>query len=290
MEASTVDRRDAELYVTQAVRGSGSSFYWGMRKLPLQRRITMYAVYAFCRAVDDIADGDSPVEDKLRQLAEWRGEVEDLFSGAPHHPITVLLHESAVGLSGPTFRKADFLAVIDGMEMDARTRVRIRDDAELSLYCDRVACAVGRLSNCVFGAECGFGDAVAKALGEALQLTNILRDIEEDAMRDRLYLPFERLRACGIDVDDMPSVLASPKTGGVCADLAEIASRRFAEAHTLLASGDRRAMRPAVMMMGAYERVFAKLKARGWDRFRERVSLTKPEKLWIAFRYGILPP
>lgn len=281
----SMDRQQADSFVTQTVRGSGSSFYWGMRRLPADRRIVMYAVYAFCRIVDDIADGDEEPEVKLRRLGDWKTEIDRLYQGAPRHPVTTVLHEGGRGLG---FRKEDFLAVIEGMEMDAAARVRMRDDAELLLYCDRVACAVGRLSNRVFGAAEDYADFAAKALGEALQLTNILRDIDEDAARDRLYLPTDRLRHMGVTTDDVGGVLAARTTGQVCADLGALAERRFEEARAILLGDNRVVMRPAIMMMMIYERILAKLRARGWEHFRQRVSLSKTEKLWIAFRHGIL--
>lgn len=274
-----------ELQVAEIVRRARTSFYWAMRRLPAARRNAMFAIYAFCREVDDIADDPGVEADKNRRLDEWRGEIERLYSGDPQMPISRAL-ASPVARFG--LGREDFLHVIDGMKMDARESLRIADMSELEDYCDRVACAVGRLSNRVFGIDAETGDRVAAALGEALQLTNILRDLAEDAARDRLYLPLSLLRAHGIDGEDPAKVLAHPNLAKACVDIADLAKRRFYEAAALLDRCDRAQMRPAVMMMEVYRRIFERLVARGWSSINERVSLSKAEKLWVVFRYGII--
>jgi presqualene diphosphate synthase len=160
--------------------------------LPYQRREAMYAVYAFCREVDDIADGDAARVLKEVLLSDWRSEIAPLYAGCPQHSITRALRE-AVRLYG--LQCSDFLAVIDGIAMDACTDVRAPSLDELDLYCERVAVAVGRLSVRIFGEETPAGERVAAELGRALQLTNVLRDLAEDAERQRLYLPREVLQA-----------------------------------------------------------------------------------------------
>ena len=149
-----------------------------MRLLPRDRRHGMYAVYAFCREVDDIADGDRPVAHKLAALAAWRDEIEALYAGRPRHLVARALHEP---VRRYRLRREDFLAVVDGMEMDARDDIRAPDLATLDLYCARVASAVGHLSVHIFGDPSEMAHRVADSLGRALQLTNILRDLDEDA-------------------------------------------------------------------------------------------------------------
>lgn len=273
--------------VETVVRSSGTSFYWAIRLLPLQKRRAMFAVYAFCRDVDDIADEPAPAESKLARLRTWRADIDAVFRGMPRTPLARALVDP---VRAHDLQESDFLAVIDGMEMDAAPRVRLRDDAELALYCDRVACAVGRLSAAVFGADREAGRRLAAALGSALQLTNILRDIDEDARRDRLYLPAERLCAAGVDAGgSLAAVLAHPGTAHVCDRLAGLAVERFAEAKAVLAECDARAMRPARVMMEVYRRTLDRLIARGgWSDGARGVSVSKPEKLWIAVRYGLL--
>lgn len=276
---------DPDAYVEGVVRASGTSFFWGMRRLPSARRHAMYAIYAFCREVDDIADGTASATEKQARLGIWRGEIERLYGERPDHPIARALMRpvEAYGL-----RKEDFRAVVDGMEMDAADRVRIADMDELMLYCDRVASAVGRLSVRIFGMPETEGDALAAALGQALQLTNILRDLAEDAARDRLYLPADLLRAHGVPTDDADAVLRSANLHLVCKLLADIARRRFAEADRIIRAADRAQVRPAAMMMAVYRRLLIDLTARGWRDPSRRVRVPAWRKLWLAFRYGVL--
>jgi phytoene synthase len=273
-------------HVEQVVRRSGTSFYWAMRFLPLEKRQAMFAIYAFCREVDDIADEPGRVALKQRSLCAWRDKIEDLYRAHAGHPVTEAL-VPAIGRY--QLRKEDFLAVIDGMEMDAADRIRISHMQELDLYCDRVACAVGRLSVRVFGVPQPTGDRLAGALGHALQLTNILRDLKEDARRDRLYLPADILALHGISGDgDAESALRHQAVAKICEHLAGIANRRFEEAATLMRACDRRQVRPAVMMMEVYRRTLQRLIGRGWARWAEPVSLSSLEKLWVALRHGRL--
>ncbi|MHA1598261.1 MAG: presqualene diphosphate synthase HpnD [Alphaproteobacteria bacterium] len=282
----TVSGVAAAAHAEAMVKGAGTSFYWAMRLLPLNKRRAMFAIYAFCREVDDIADEEGEVADKRRRLDDWRAEIEALYAGHPSTPISTALSEPvrAFGL-----KKPDLIDVINGMEMDAGKSVRIADMAELELYCDRVACAVGRLSNRVFGIDEAQGEIVAQALGQALQLTNILRDVAEDAGRDRLYLPRDLLARHGISPDDAAAVVGHPELPKACAELADLCRRRYAQADTALAPCERSQMRPAIIMMEIYRRIFQRLLKRGWRRINDPVGLSKVEKLWVAFRYGLRP-
>lgn len=275
----------ARAHVHEVVGRSGTSFFWGMRILPRPRREAMYAVYAFCREVDDVADGPLPAAAKRVQLAAWRDEIEALFAGRPNLPTTR-------ALAGPVARyelpKAEFHAMIDGMEMDAAERMRAPDWAELERYCRCVAGAVGMLSVRVFGVRSREADAGAVALGEALQLTNILRDLSEDAARGRLYLPRELLDEHGIAARDAQPVLADPAVAAVCEALARRAEGRFAEAERWLAACDRSKMRPALIMMAIYRRTLSRLTARGWRDLDRSVRLGRAERLWLALRHGLV--
>lgn len=265
------------------VRAAGTSFYRGMKVLPPDRRHAMYAVYAFCRIVDDIADEDGTLPEKRAGLAAWRGWIGDVYAGRSHDPVTRVLARAV-----PAFdlRRDDFLAVIDGMEMDAETVIVAPDLATLELYCDRVAVAVGRLSVRAFGDASEQADRVAHALGRALQLTNILRDLREDADRGRLYLPLEYLRDAGVPPDPA-AALAHPALTQVCARLADRAHGYFREAEAAMARCDRKAMKPARMMGATYAAILTMLERRGWDRAAERVSLPLWRKLWLAARFGL---
>ncbi len=267
--------------VTGIVRAAGTSFYRGMRVLPPDRRAAMYAVYAFCRMVDDIADAPGALDEKLRGLAAWRDRVAGLYAGESDGPVTRVLGQ-AVQRFG--LRQADFLAVIDGMQMDAETAIRAPDLATLDLYCDRVASAVGRLSVRAFGDSSPAADRVAFSLGRALQLTNVLRDLREDAERGRLYLPREWLDEAGVP-HDPAAALASPALSRVCERVAELAREHFRAAQLAMDACDRRAMRPARLMGETYAAILARLERRGWSR-PERVSLPAWQKLWLALRYA----
>src|SRR6516225_9145387 len=234
---------DAMLHRTirHRVEAAGTSFYWAMRLFPKHRRNGMYAVYAFCRLVDDIADGEQPVERKITALAAWGEEIDDLYAGHPRHLVAHALREPKVRYD---LRRRDFLAIIDGMEMDAREDIRAPDLARLDLYCGRVAAAVGHLSVHVFGDASDAAHRVADSLGRALQLTNVLRDLDEDAGRGRLYLPREILDAHGIGGADPATVLRHPALPAACRALAAIAEDHFTESARAMAQCRRRAMRP----------------------------------------------
>ena len=279
------DESAARAAIRAQVVAAGTSFYWAMRLLPRARREAMFAVYAFCRVIDDIADSDEPEAAKLAQLAAWRDEVAAIFAGAPRLPLARILAAVAAQYD---LRQADFLALIDGMEMDARAPIAAPSLATLDLYCDRVASAVGRLSVRIFGDASPAAERVAHALGRALQLTNILRDLVEDAERGRLYLPRELLERHGVPSAAPAIVLAHPATARVCADLADMAEARFAEARAAMAECKRRAMRPAAAMEAVYHAALDRLRRRGWTRLNEPVSVAKPLKLWLALRHGLL--
>lgn len=254
-----------------------TSFYWAMRLLPRAKREAMFAVYAFCRAVDDIADGDLPGERKRAALADWREEIDRLYDGRPADPVARALLQPVRDFG---LRREDFLAVIDGVEMDARGPIQAPLMTELELYCARVAGAVGRLSVRIFGAPQPAGDRLATELGEAVQLTNLLRDIQEDAAVDRLYLPRELLDRHG--VPPQPRVAVDhPRLVAVCEAVAERAERRFREAAATLGQLPRRELKPARIIYAIYHRLLERLRARGFATL-EPVRLGKWEKLRIA--------
>jgi len=279
------DEAETRAAIRAQVVAAGTSFYWAMRLLPEARRDAMFAVYAFCRVIDDIADSDEQPADKLRQLAEWRDEVETIYAGRATRPLARVLQELVPAYR---LRREDFLALIDGMEMDAREDIRAPSLATLDRYCDHVASAVGRLSVRIFGVDSPAADRVAHALGRALQLTNILRDLAEDAERGRLYLPREALRAHGIIATDPQTVLRHPLLAAVCDEIAAAAEQRFREAAAAMAECPRRPMRPAAVMGAVYHATLARLMRRGWDKFSQPAPVPKPVKIWLALRHGLL--
>jgi phytoene synthase len=285
MTAIAIPAEELRAQIRSRVAAAGTSFYWAMRLLPEARRDAMFAVYAFCREVDDIADSADPPEKKHAGLAEWRNEIEAVYEGRPHSSLGRVL---AGIVETYKLRREDFVAVVDGMEMDAERDIRAPSLAKLDLYCDRVAGAVGRLSVRIFGSDIPAADRVAGALGRALQLTNILRDLAEDAERGRLYLPAEFLRAHGISGDDPEAVLRHPALPLVCEDVARVAERRFDEASRAMAECPRAAMRPAAVMGAVYHAILRRLRAGSWKDLAAPVKVPTSIKLWLALRHGLL--
>jgi len=263
MRSQTLDEvsasdRDA---VRAVVEASGTSFYWAMRLLPQDKRDGLFAVYAFCRLVDDIADGTLPAAAKHAALDAWRQRLSRLYQGETHDALdrvlTVALHRHNLG-------RAHFDAVIDGMAMDADGPIVAPERATLDLYCDRVASAVGRLCVPIFGEPGENGMAVAHHLGRALQLTNILRDVHEDAAIGRLYLPVEDLAEAGISAREPLAVAAHPRLPQACATIGARARDAFRAADEALARCDPAAMRPARIMRDVYRWTLDELEAGGW--------------------------
>ncbi len=272
-------------HVARVARASGSSFYWAMRLMPAKRRAAMFAVYAYCRELDDIADADTPLAQRRSQLDGWRREVERIWDGAPQTLIGRALLDVRYGFP---IRRDDLVAVIDGCATDADGPVVRPSLAELDLYCDRVASAVGRLSVAIFGAVGDNGTALAHSLGRALQLTNILRDVDEDGANGRLYLPDEALARAGV-VETTPAlVLKEAGLPQACAIVADIARGHFAAARAALARCDRRTVRPAAVMLESYHRLLSRMERRGWQTRSPRMRLSRPEKLAIGLFHGLL--
>ena len=255
-----------------------------MRILPRAQREAMFQIYSFCRQVDDIADSDGPRPERLAALQQWRDDIDALYQGRP--PARLKDYVASVKRFG--LKREDFLAIVDGMEMDVPQDIRAPDMATLDLYCDRVASAVGRLSVRVFGLPEEDGVLLAHHLGRALQLTNILRDIDEDAGLGRLYLPREGLLLAGITSDDPQKVIAERALPKVCAPLGERAKLHFAKADEIMSRNSRRAVRAPRIMSKYYRAILDLLLARGFAAPREPVRVTKLTKLAILFRYALI--
>ena len=272
-------------HVSSVTKAAGSSFYGAMRLLPVARREAMFAIYAFCREVDDIADGDQPTDERRRLLDEWRAEIDRVYDGEPSLPTARALVEATARFD---LQRADFMAVIDGMQMDVDQTIAAPTLAELETYCARVAGAVGLLSIRAFGISTKPAEEFALALGTALQLTNILRDLRQDAEIGRLYLPRELLTGHGIDSRNPDEVLAHPALGGVCEEIAAMARDRYDLAVKARADCPGKALRPAMVMMEMYRKVLERLTQRGWRDLDTPVRVTSPEKIWVALRYGLM--
>jgi len=261
--------------MSEAVVASGasrSSFYAGMRVLPKVERSAIFAVYDFCRIVDDIADdqqGDRA--SRAGQLDRWRRDIDALYAGRDAGQANFLRS----GVERFDLDRRDFEAVIDGMAMDVERDICWPAEAELDLYCDRVASAVGRLSVRIFGMEREPGLDLAHHLGRALQLTNILRDIDEDAMIGRVYIPIEALAAAGIVPSTAQQVAAHPGMDPAGRWLAVRAQRHFEEASRLLASRPRGLLLAPRLMESAYARLLQQMCRAGWAPPRKRVRTNK---------------
>jgi phytoene synthase len=259
-----------------------------MRILPQSQRDAMFAIYSFCRQVDDIADSPGPREGRRTELDAWRADIEALYNSQDSGRLTARTRDLVKPVQDYGLEKADFLAVIDGMEMDVIADVRAPTWSELDLYCDRVASAVGRLSVRIFGLDRTSGQGLAHHLGRALQLTNILRDLDEDAAAGRLYLPREALAEAGIDAADPSVVLASPSLGRACAKLVEAARHHFDSANEIMAAAPRRAVRAPRIMGAVYRLILEHTATRGFLPPRRPVKLARPRIAWIIMRYAFI--
>jgi squalene synthase HpnD len=266
-------------------KARSSSFYIAMRLMPAEQRDAMFAIYAFCRKVDDIADdGMGTRAERHQKLEQWRADLRGLYAGTiPPH-----MRFLAPAIAQYGLRLEDFLAVLDGMDMDVAEDIVAPDLATLDLYCDRVASAVGRLSIKVFGMEEGPGFELAHHLGRALQLTNILRDVDEDAAIGRLYLPREYLVAmdCCRSLDPA-AIIAKPEIDAVCRQVAKLAHHHYDEAQRILSAKPKGRIKTPRLMGAVYSEILRASEAQGFAAPRRRVSLPKSRLLSLVMRRGI---
>ena len=266
-------------------KASGSSFYIAMRLMPAEARDAMFAIYAFCRKVDDIADdGIGTRVQRHEKLEQWRADLRRLYAGDGTPQVRFLA--PAVAQYG--LRLEDFFSVLDGMEMDVAEDIVAPGLATLDLYCDRVASAVGRLSIKVFGMEEGPGFELARHLGRALQLTNILRDIDEDAVVGRLYLPREYLEElnCCRSLDPL-AIVARPEIDAVCRRVAGLAHHHYDQAQAILAARPKGRIKTPRLMGAVYSEILRASEAQGFAAPRRRVSLPKSKLLSLVLRQGL---
>ncbi|MDH5547713.1 MAG: presqualene diphosphate synthase HpnD [Gammaproteobacteria bacterium] len=268
-----------EEYCQNKAAQSGSSFYYSFRFLPQPRRDAIIALYAYCREVDDVVDECSNIDIAKTKLSWWRDEVEKLYSGNPTHPVTKAL---APHLDRFSLNKEYFLEILDGMEMDLEYDV-YPTIKELSLYCYRVASAVGLLSIEIFGYEDRNTRKYAYELGMALQLTNIIRDVREDAIRGRVYLPQEDLTQFGVDMDELVKGQHSQKIVDLLRFEAERAREHYENAFRLLPEVDRYNQRSGLIMGEIYLALLNEIEHDGFRVLEHRVKLTPLRKLWLAW-------
>lgn len=267
-------------YCQDKAGGSGSSFYYSFIFLPAPQRAAITALYAFCREVDDTVDNTEHADIAHAKLAWWRREIGDLYANQPHHPVTLALAPAVAAYRLP---QDHFYEIIDGMEMDL-THTRYASFADLSVYCYRVASAVGLLSAAIFGYRDERTLGFARDLGMALQLTNILRDVGEDARRGRIYLPQEDLARFGVAAQDILTLRDSAALRALCAFAAERAQNFYDQAYAQLPETDRYSQLPSLMMARIYQTLLNELRADGFNVLNAKLSLTAVRKLWLAWR------
>ncbi|MBK1679642.1 presqualene diphosphate synthase HpnD [Rhodocyclus tenuis] len=267
-------------YCQQRASGSGSSFYYSFLFLPPLRRRAITALYAFCREVDDVVDECREPAIAASKLAWWRDEVTRLYHGTPQHPVTRALKPLLADFSLPQEQLEE---IIDGMAMDL-TNTRYADFSALSLYCYRVASVVGLLSAEIFGYQDRQTQKYAHDLGMAFQLTNIIRDVGEDARRGRIYLPGDELARFGVAESDLAAGRYSDAFTRLMSFQIERAEHYYAQALAALPAIDRKAQRPGLLMAAIYRTVLDEIRRDGIRTLTQRISLPPLRKLWIAAR------
>jgi 15-cis-phytoene synthase len=273
-----------EQYVQQKAAGSGSSFYYAFLFLPPPRRAAITAFYAFCREVDDVVDEVQDPGIAATKLAWWRREAQSAFAGTASHPVMRALMPHAAAYD---IRLEHLAAVIDGCEMDLQ-QSRYLDFAGLARYCHLVAGVVGEVASGIFGRTHAGTLAYAHRLGLAMQLTNIIRDVGDDARRGRIYLPIDELQRFEVKAHEVLQRQApwgySERFTALMRFQAERAHQTYDDALALLPDADRAAQRPGLMMAHIYRTLLREIEADGFQVLHQRTSLTPVRKLWIAAR------
>ena len=270
-------------YCQKKAADSGSSFYYSFLFLPANRRRAITALYAFCREVDDVVDECPDPQLAATKLAWWRQAVAKLYAGAPDHPVTQALQPVLGEFNLP---QEQLLEIIDGMAMDLQ-QTRYLDFKALSLYCYRVASVVGLLAAEIFGCQDRRTQKYAHDLGMAFQLTNIIRDVGEDARRGRVYLPIDELQRFDVPVADILNARHSDNFRRLMEFQIERAEQYYAQAMAALPAIDRKAQRPGLVMAAIYRTLLEEIKRDGCQVLAQRTSLTPIRKLWIAWRTWI---
>jgi phytoene synthase len=267
-------------YCQQKAARSGSSFYYSFLFLPAQQRQAITALYAFCREVDDAVDDTRDAAVARARLDWWRAETARCFEGVPQHPVGRALQQPIADFNLP---QEYFQEIIDGMQMDL-DHYRYETFSQLALYCHRAAGVVGLLSAEIFGYRQRATLKYAEQLGTAFQLTNILRDVREDAVRGRIYLPLDELRECGIDPQELHAGRDSERLRVLLQRQAQRARDYYRRAMELLPAEDRYAQRGGLIMAAIYRTLLEEIEADDYRVMQHRIALTPLRKLWIAWK------
>ena len=271
-------------YVQQKAASSGSSFYYAFLFLPAERRAAITAFYAFCREVDDVVDEISDPSVAQSTLAWWQKEVQQAYAGHPTHPV---MHALMPHVKLYDIEAHHLLSVIEGCQMDL-TQTRYLDFAGLQRYCHLVAGVVGEVAAKIFGQTDAATTLYAHKLGLAFQLTNILRDVGEDAMRGRIYLPIDELKQFDVKAQDLMQRQYSDRFTALMKFQAARAHSLYDEAMSLLPAADKRTQKPGLMMASIYRTLLREIEADNFQVLHQRVSLTPLRKLWLAWKVQAL--
>lgn len=269
--------------IKRMVKKSGTSFFWSMRLLPKAKRNAMYTIYAFFRHIDDIVDGDKDIDEKLELIAAWRQELDNIYDKkTPVTDIGRRIYKNCMRFKLP---KSEFIRMIDSITMDLPNPLQAPSLNQLDRYCRGVAGVPGSLSLRIFGVEDEtLIEQLATTLGNALQLTNILRDVKEDAQVDRLYIPREYLNKAGIEATDPLTVVVNKNLAIAREELAKTAAQNYADAYELIKKLDKKAARPVLMIANIYKRYFDIMQNRGWEIISPKPFVSKWNKLTIALQ------
>ena len=269
--------------IKRIVKKSGTSFFWSMRFLPFGKRNAMYTIYAFCRHIDDIVDGDKDVSEKLELIEAWKQEINNIYDKKiPATEIGRKIYKNCMRFKLP---KEEFVRLINSISMDLPTPLRAPSMEQFNEYCRGVAGVPGNLSLRVFGVKDeALIEKLSTTLGNALQITNILRDVKEDAQAGRLYIPKEMLEKAGITTTDPLSVVVHPNLAKAREELAKIAAEDYSVSYQLLKNLDKKITRPVLMMANIYKHYFDMMQNRGWEIISPKPQINKFKKLSLALK------
>ena len=267
-------------YVQVKAAASGSSFYYAFLFLPPPKRAAITAFYAFCREVDDVVDDVADPSVAASKLAWWAGEVGQLFAGQPSHPVMRALQPH---IEQYNITAAHLTAVIEGCQMDLQQN-RYLDYPALERYCHLVAGVVGEVAARIFGQTTDLTTAYAHAMGQAFQLTNIIRDVGEDAMRGRIYLPVNELQQFDVKANDILKRVYSEQFVALMKFQADRAHQLYDQALAMLPAQDKRTQKPGLMMANIYRALLREIERDGFQVLHQRTSLTPIRKLWLAWK------
>jgi len=258
-----------------------SSFYWGMKILDREKRNDMFVIYAFCKEIDNIGDSHGQIRKKRQELKDWKKEIDEIYKNKTKKKLGKLLNNC---IKKYKLKKNLFLEIIKGIEMDINNKMIAPKQKILNIYCYRVAGAVGLLCLNIYRENNKSSRSFGIALANALQITNILRDIKEDSLMGRLYMPKEILKKVGIKEKNINDIIKNKKFPNACKELAKLADTNFQVAEKKLKNCSKTKLKSAILMMNTYKLLLKKLKNNAWKNIEEKIHLTKLEKITLFLK------